>query len=165
MAENGDGFDIREELSDLHATIQFVRIEVAQVRHPDARDDRLGSAALELDAIINATESATQAILAAAEEVSMAVVALRAGDEDASRHLDAIDGGVTTIFTECSFQDVTGQRVAKVIDVLEFIEARIERLIEKLGVSALPMAPALEGAPPPPPPRLASQSDIDALFG
>ena len=37
-------------------------------------------------------------------------------------------------YTACSFQDITGQRTEKVVNVLRFIEQRINAMIEIWGV-------------------------------
>ena len=37
---------------------------------------------------------------------------------------------MTVVFEACAFQDITGQRVAKVVKTLEHIEARVARFAE-----------------------------------
>ena len=37
------------------------------------------------------------------------------------------------IFEACNFQDITGQRITKVVGAIKFIEDRIDRMIEILG--------------------------------
>jgi len=83
---------------------------------------------------------------------------------------------VLRIFEACNFQDLSGQRIAKVMATLQFVENRIARMMEIWGGAesfkayAAAMAerqrhPALLHGP-----RLddepghASQADIDALF-
>jgi chemotaxis protein CheZ len=40
---------------------------------------------------------------------------------------------VTRIFEACNFQDITGQRITKVVRTLKHIEGKIEVLIQALG--------------------------------
>ena len=77
----------------------------------------------ELDAITRDTENATNTILGAAE----AIIALSPRDPGIKGKADDL---VVQIFEACSFQDLVGQRVSKVVRVLNQIEYRIARLSE-----------------------------------
>src|SRR5262249_30355095 len=46
---------------------------------------------------------------------------------------DALDRRANDIYSACSFQDLTGQRTRKVVDVLQFLEDRIRAMIEIWG--------------------------------
>ena len=48
--------------------------------------------------------------------------------------LDKIIDNGNTVFEACSFQDITGQRITKVINTLKEIEGRVEKLIEAFGI-------------------------------
>ncbi len=74
------------------------------------------------------------------------------------------------IFEACNFQDLIGQRVAKVMATVKFVEDHIARVLDEITHITSPPAPpdaaqVLHG------PRLdidrghVSQSDIDAMFG
>jgi chemotaxis protein CheZ len=43
-----------------------------------------------------------------------------------------VDEKMLIVFEACSFQDITGQRVAKVIETLKHIEARVARFSDAL---------------------------------
>jgi chemotaxis protein CheZ len=92
--------------------------------------------------------------------------------------LEEIGDSVVAIFEACNFQDLTGQRISKVMTTMKFIENRITAMMDIWGgVDEIKAhAPAkvdergedeklLNG------PKLdgdvghASQDDIDALFG
>jgi chemotaxis protein CheZ len=73
------------------------------VPHPRAA---LSAAGAQLDAIARDTETATNAIMAAAE----AILVLKQRDE--------IVAEVIKIFEACSFQDIAGQRIRNVIDAM-----------------------------------------------
>jgi len=112
----------------------------------------------ELDAVVSGTAHATQRILAAAEEIDQLADNLSAALKGRMEQELAqdISDGVLRIFEACNFQDLIGQRVAKVMKTLRTAEPPI---------SATGDAPALHG------PRLGddtghmSQAEIDALFG
>jgi chemotaxis protein CheZ len=112
------------ELEGLSAYIQRAKIEIAELYPEEIRSEHLPKAADELDAIVKATEIATGAILEAAERIDAA--AEKAGLAEARDQ-------VVRIFEACSFQDLTGQRVKKVVATLNHIETRIADLARVFG--------------------------------
>src|SRR5689334_16017048 len=108
---------LRQELQDMSASISHARREIAALKPADAGNDRIVNATNELDAIIVSTERASTEILGAAEKILELLPDLRGGAAPAAL-ADAIENEVMTIFTACSFQDLTGQRTTKVINVL-----------------------------------------------
>jgi chemotaxis protein CheZ len=119
----------------------------------------------ELLAVVSGTEQATQKILAAAEEIDIAANNLSAalnGKIEQGLALD-IQDLVVQIFEACNFQDLIGQRVAKVLAAMKFVEDHIARVLDEIKTASV-AATALHG------PRLdgdgghASQDDIDAMF-
>lgn len=125
----------------------------------------------ELNAVVEGTEHATQKILAAAEEIDAAANNLSAAlngrlEQDLAQD---IQDSVIKIFEACNFQDLIGQRVAKVLATLTFVEDHIGRVLEEIktaaagrrrnGMSAL-HGPRLDGDP-----GHASQDDVDVMFG
>ncbi|MDX2102683.1 MAG: hypothetical protein EAZ99_13220 [Alphaproteobacteria bacterium] len=164
--------DVARELTELRDLIRALQGEVAMVRHPFSTEDRLSAASQELDAIVRATEGATNSILATAEEIGAVAEALQ-GIDAAAAQAETLDRLVADLFTQCSFQDITGQRVQKVVTTLTFVEQRIEAMIAQIGEdtfaevpvpesrggeAALLNGPQLEN-------KGVNQSDIDALFG
>lgn len=136
---------LRHELQDMGASISHARREIAAIKPVgDAGKDRILSATNELDAILVSTEHASSEILGAAERIVDALGRLRGGTRPADALVDEIEAEVMTIFTACSFQDLTGQRTTKVINVLRYIEQRIGALIGLWGVGSDDAA----GAPP-----------------
>lgn len=168
--------DIIAELTALKDHIQTIMTEVAAVRHPKAKEDRLHTAALELDAIVTATEGATNEILETAEKIGDIASELPglSSDPAITERADKLNELVGELFTGCAFQDITGQRVNKVIGVLEFVEEHIGRMIEVFGPRFADM-PAPEGdtrdadssllnGPQVDANKSVSQDDIDNLF-
>jgi hypothetical protein len=136
---------LRHELQDMSASISHARREIAAIKPAETGDgDRFMAATNELDAIIVSTERASTEILGAAERVLDMVGRLRGG-ADVAELCTEIEGEVMTVFTACSFQDLTGQRTTKVINVLRYIEQRIAAMIEIWGgvqdVSAAELPP------------------------
>src|ERR1700728_2796122 len=118
----------------------------------------------ELDAVMKGTEQATQKILTAAEDIDQAANNLSAalrGEIEQGLAQD-IQDRVIQIFEACNFQDLTSQRVAKVMATVNNLEVQITRALDEL--KRADSGPATHG------PRLdsdrghASQSEVDALF-
>jgi chemotaxis protein CheZ len=92
-------------------------------------------AALELETVVSQTEAAANDILAAAESIET-----MAGAIQSETTLDACKGlandiaeKVTVIYMACNFQDLSGQRVRRVVDTLNFVESRIHKMIDAWG--------------------------------
>ena len=108
--------------------IHKARDEIAALRPNDIRQSRIPSAGAELDAIVRDTEKATETIMSEAE----AVLGSEATDFDAYRA--ELEGRMMAIIEACSFQDLTGQRVSKVVTTLKNIEERVSSFATALGV-------------------------------
>jgi chemotaxis protein CheZ len=131
----------------------------------------------ELDAVAESTERATGLILTAAEAIDEAANNLSASlknEQEAALALD-IQDNVLRIFEACNFQDISGQRIAKVLATLKFVEERIACMVEIWGgVETLrPYAATLRHERPDSllhGPKLdgdsghASQDDVDRMF-
>ena len=78
----------------------------------------------QLDAIVINTAEATSTILDVCETLeSTPVLAAHA----------AIGAATARIYEACSFQDITGQRVAKVVATLQEIESKIAEILNTFG--------------------------------
>ncbi len=115
------------EIDSLAKYIQAAKAEIAAIRPDEIRDDFVPSATDELDAVVAATEEATGIILDNAEKVMEAAGEL---EEPAQSNLIEM---VTAIFEACNFQDITGQRITKVVTTLKHIDERIQALASILG--------------------------------
>jgi chemotaxis regulatin CheY-phosphate phosphatase CheZ len=121
------------ELVDISEAIARTRREIAQIRPPQQFDKQLTFASEELDQIVEATETATSEILSAAEDIQEVAWTLRETGI-AIELCDRLDQHAIDIYTACSFQDITGQRTARVVRALRHIEQRINAMIEIWGV-------------------------------
>ena len=166
---------LRNEVRAMSLAIQQTKSEIAALRPPNSADDRLMVVTQELDAIVTATEGATNSILEAAEKVDGLAEQIETLGTDNQSHQLASDirDTIVTMFEACNFQDITGQRISKVVKTLQFIEERVEKMIEIWGAEGFAdvqqsqeeldeEAKLLNG------PQLAnqgvSQADIDKLF-
>jgi chemotaxis protein CheZ len=127
--------------------------------------------AYELTEVVASTEQATQQILGAAEEIDQAAKNLSAaltGKYEQGLVQD-IQDLVIRIFEACNFQDLAGQRISKVLSILNFVEDHVARILEDIARESAAVQrngeQYLHG------PRLdsdsghVSQAEIDAMFG
>jgi chemotaxis protein CheZ len=154
----------KHELGLIYAAVERTRTEMTVLGAEAQSNERTARASRELAAIVGSTEQATQLILQAAEEIDQAANALSAsvkGSHEQGLAHDVQDR-VVQIFEACNFQDLTSQRVTKVMTALKEIEAEIAGALADIAPGGA--APAVQG------PRLesdhghASQRDIDVLF-
>lgn len=119
---------------------------------------------LELEAVVQATESAADTILEAAEAIQSW---LDSGAQDAAS-IAALTARVNDIFQACSFQDLTGQRIRRAIKQLQQVETMLEGLMPGAPVAAAPRLEVLGHAPTVADPATAgpdlAQAEIDRLL-
>ena len=126
---------LKKELVGLFKYIQRVRQEIAAIDHPADEENDFDSMAEQLDAIVHATEVATDTIMSAVESNADLVLELRKGTTDPAQLalLEQITQNGNTVFEACSFQDITGQRITKVVKSVTYVEARVDALVEIWG--------------------------------
>lgn len=119
---------LHDEFTAIVGEIASLRREIGGFRADHIRFERIPEAGRELDAVVEATQTATEAIMSAAEEIMGA----DASDPEAYKAL--VDEKMILVFEACSFQDITGQRIRKVVRTLGWIEERLSALSEKLKI-------------------------------
>jgi chemotaxis protein CheZ len=117
---------VTEELTAIAREISRMKQEITDLRADDMKNSRIPEAGRELDAIVEATEDATNTIMEAAEEI------MSADASDPQAYQDFVSGKMITIFEACTFQDITGQRISKVVSTLNFIDERVSAFVDKL---------------------------------
>ena len=183
MAAKGNGADgrldkkLQAEVLNLIQYIQRLRSEIAGIAVEKDDQTTFDSMADRLDAIVESTAHATDTILATMEAVNGCVEQLRTHPEPAE--IDSICDAITeksmVAMEACSFQDLTGQRITKVVGTMKFVEERVNAMAELCGrdeVKALADEWDLpeqvdDGVPLEGPQRAGegiSQDDIDDLF-
>lgn len=113
------------QLRDLVIVIEEMRHEVSTLSPQEIKGKHIAGATDELDAIVDATSEATGIIMDSCEKIQE-----KATGEDA----DAVNEEIMKIYEACSFQDITGQRISKVIKAFHTIEEKIDRLASVLGI-------------------------------
>lgn len=154
------------EVAELGRTIASAKSEIAALRVDDITDNHIPFATDELDAIVEHTATATNAILTSCETLD--AVAGSLNGEAATKLQDA----TTQIYEACSFQDITGQRITKVVATLKAIELKVAQIVATFGASEssvvfeevkAPTDAALLNGPQHPTVAM-DQSDIDRLL-
>ncbi|GEP11953.1 protein phosphatase CheZ [Methylobacterium gnaphalii] len=179
--ELSEAFAMRSELDLMKDAITRTKQEIANLHRSDSAGKGMRRVAGELDAVVESTEAATSTILGAIEEIETNANMLRGQrlPRATQAHVDAILERVIVAYEACNFQDLTGQRISKIVGVLKFVEEHLDRMIEAWsGLDSFRElitvdAPAvsiddekslLNGPKLDEDPGHVDQSDIDALF-
>ncbi len=119
---------IVKELASVADYIRHIKSEIGVLRANELCRDRLPMAHEELGSVVKATASATHTIMNAAEEI------LGTEDESPETYRSTVEMKLLEIFEACSFQDITGQRITKVLDALNQVEKRLGRFANAVNV-------------------------------
>ena len=169
----GPDSDVQVIVRELAAVADYIghmKREIGTLRPNEISRERIPSANDELGTVLQATASATHTIMAAAEEV------LGAGGLSDKDYRSLVEERILTIFEACSFQDITGQRISKVLEALSHLEKRLDRFAK--AVNARDAADAIDPEEklrqarrevlllhgPQDEDKAIKQDDIDALF-
>jgi chemotaxis protein CheZ len=170
---------LKVELDLIHDAISRTKREIAVLHGKSFDGQEMAKVNGELGAVVGGTEQATQQILEAAESIDQAASALAKVNSPEQQKLlsEEIQERVISIFEACNFQDLTGQRITKVMTTMRFIEQHINAMMDiwggvdairahapaivdtREGDARLLNGPKLDGDA-----GHASQDDIDALF-
>ena len=170
---------LKVELDLIHDAIMRTKQEIAMLHGKSFNGAEMAKMTGELGAVVGGTEQATQQILEATEAIDQAATALaKVTSPDQQRLLsEEIQERVVSIFEACNFQDLTGQRISKVMATMKFIEHHITVMMDiwggidaikahapgaiddRVGDARLLNGPKLPGEA-----GHASQDDIDAMF-
>ena len=115
-------------LSQIGAEIGAMKSEISKLQLHDVKNDRIPEAGQELDAIVEATEDATNTIMESAEQI------MEADPSNPEAYAELVNDKIMQIFEACSFQDITGQRISKVVKTIDHIDKRVTQFIEQLGL-------------------------------
>ena len=165
---------LQRHLVSISDAIVRTRQEIAELR----QEQEAGRACDELLAVVQGTEQATDTILTASETVDSLArgIARRAQDDAVKEDATAIQAQMQTIFEACNFQDLTGQRISKVVRTIGFVEERVAEMLRLWAGSGAPTTPAkpardrrseedsLLNGPALPGAAAVSQDAVDAMF-
>ncbi len=175
--DQAEALKIKHEMDLIYEAINRTKREIATLHVSGCNGQELSRVSNELDAVVAGTEGATETILASAEAIDERAGILSAklkGDDQGLAN--DIQDNIVQIFEACNFQDLTGQRISKVVGTLRFVEERIIKMMDiwggvesfkeievelehRMGDQSLLNGPALTDDA-----GIASQDDIDALF-
>ena len=131
---------LRRELIDMASSIRKAKTEIWAMKPADdsgaGSSRRINLATEELDAIVHATERATSDILNGAERIMELAQKVKSADGLADE-ADQLDMEATNILMACGFQDITGQRISKVVSTLRYLEERVDAMIRIWGIDGV----------------------------
>ncbi len=146
-AHHVDEKDLYAELGELARFINTAKKELESSNTGHLAGNEIPDASSHLDAIIQMTEEATDTIMDNCERLQNFHATVRerlmiaeppidpdtlAGVDDC---LSEAGTSITKIFEACNFQDVTGQRIAKVVTALQEIERHVLRMVVVFGLT------------------------------
>ena len=117
------------EIEGLARFIRNAKVEIAAIRPKDITTEHIPHATDQLDAVVGATEEATNKIMDECDHISSLASTLT------SEQNEKLTACVTRIYEACNFQDLTGQRITKVVSALKHIEDKIQALMVAISVS------------------------------
>ncbi len=127
-AAEGDFSALLAEVHALAACITCARHDLLALGADDIVARHVPAATDELDAIVSHTAAATDTILDVCEQLEQ--------DVAATPSHAVVSAAARQIYEACSFQDITGQRVAKVVQTLLIVEARVQAILRVFGHSS-----------------------------
>lgn len=153
-----------EELKKLEEHIENMRSELAQLRSIEISHNHIPAASDELDAVVEETAQATGSIMDACEKIGEVSSKMPEGEDKS-----LLEQSVTSIYESCSFQDITGQRITKVVKTLKSIENKVHDILVAIGNDGTAkLAPKEEKKTLTNGPQLkgggATQEEIDAIL-
>jgi chemotaxis protein CheZ len=143
---HGQSSELYKELGELAKFINGAKKELQEVRASNIADEHLPNATNHLDAIVQMTEQATGRIMDECDQVSnfhndakeRLLAAEPAIDPNTLMGVDdalnQAQTSVTHIYEACNFQDITVQRVQKVVKALQEIERQVLRMVVVFGL-------------------------------
>ena len=126
---------IMAEVQALNDHIAATKEEISALKSADEANTSISTATEELSQVVKTTEGAANSILESAEKIDGLVAGLREkvpeGDPDGIEvDVDQLEFISMELLTACSFQDITGQRITKVVNALNYIEERLRKMID-----------------------------------
>jgi len=115
------------ELEELATYIRHAKEEIAEIKPKEISASHIPHATDELDAVVGATEEATNKIMDVCDTIGS--IAANCTPEVSEQLVTC----TTRIFEACNFQDITGQRITKVVQTLKYIDTKVEALLKALG--------------------------------
>ncbi|MFC3124243.1 hypothetical protein ACFOD4_04150 [Pseudoroseomonas globiformis] len=128
LSATSDMADMAEE--NLTRKLNSVNEQIALLVAIPAASTR--NSGLELEAVVQATETAANTIMEATEAIQAWI---SSGQKDQAS-IEALSARVNSIFEACSFQDVTGQRIRRAIQHLQQVETMLGQIVPGVTLEA-----------------------------
>jgi chemotaxis protein CheZ len=147
---------LHSQIQEICGNFKVIRKEAMDIVHTSQMPD----ATHHLNDVLQSTEEATTAILEAATAIGYAMD----GSVAAPETKEQVSSQIGRIYEACSFQDISGQRIKKVMKHMSALEAQLLRLSET-AKGQMPLKPEdslmngpqfISQAP--------SQEDVDQMF-
>jgi chemotaxis protein CheZ len=122
---------ICHELAGLKDVIEDLRHQLNAAQAGSIGETDIPNAKDELDAVVGATEAATTTIMDSCEKI----LAQMAGEKPDL--LQKTEAEICKIYEACTFQDITGQRITKVIKTLKKIDEQVSSLLGTLDTQLI----------------------------
>ena len=137
MTGSGDIRDLINEVRELDSHITEVKENVSLISHPEATN--FATIANDWSNILTQIEDATNNFLDIGEEIFSCVDILRETKSDKERQicLDKIQEQADILTYACGFQDLTGQKINKIVNAFSLLEERIVAIINIWGEEEL----------------------------
>jgi chemotaxis protein CheZ len=123
-AEDGE---LGDEVRSIAQHIQRTQAELHRLPPRELTEQVLPEADGDLHEVVRSTETATQSILDSAERI------MSANSTDADAYRQVVDEAVVSIFEACCFQDLTGQRIRRVVDTLNYVNRHVAYVTEVIN--------------------------------
>jgi chemotaxis protein CheZ len=118
---------VYRELREIAGYIESLKREIGALKANEIKTARIPAAGQELSAVCKATEAATNTIMECAEAV------MAADGRDPAAYKALVEEKMMLVFEACSFQDITGQRISKVVETLQLIDERVSRFAKAIA--------------------------------
>jgi chemotaxis protein CheZ len=128
-----------QQIGELARFINNARKEMYQLDGNDLAENQIPDAAAQLAAVVEMAEKATQRIMDSAEAIQAVMQELHDRLESLGVDPDVlatVDDGInealvsiTNIFEACNFQDITGQRIQKIVTIMQEIERQLLKMV------------------------------------
>ncbi len=136
--------EMRDGIHEAYETIAQFKKTLLEVQSSGSQTETaFHEVSDQLEAVVKATEQATNRIMDLAEGLQGGLAAIRGharnvSDGDIRQAILAVcdqrEGDILEIFSACSFQDITGQRVKKAVDAVRSVEKALLRIMVSAGV-------------------------------
>ena len=142
----GEGETLAQALAEMRAMSKLLSDTRAEIVGLSPPPTGLGDT---LDAVVAETEHAAMEIMQQAERAQAAAKRLHDGGSatNTAADLAEVDDAANCILMACAFQDITGQRIRKVLSAMRHVETRIATLVALMGIGQ-EEALRPDGAPP-----------------